>query len=284
MTPHSARPERAETCPAITLRRLLGNRSLPEERWYACRAMSLLCATDQRERRRSRVPPSRGRCTVFVRLPLLVACSCHPEPVMDLEPAPARAPSSAELEQAREVRLFFAHQSVGQNILNGVAQLSAPRLEPTPLLSLHPNEPLPGWVDMAVGQNGDPRGKIDAFVAAFAKHPTFHPDLALLKFCFVDFQPETDVDQLFHHYEHALRELEARHPETVFGHVTVPLTVYPTELKWRVFRLLCRGRGPFECPGAAGAGNGLRTLCSEHQTLGGTAGVGRRRRYRSVRL
>ena len=114
---------------------------------------------------------------------------------MDLESPPVRAPSPEELERARGVRLFFAHQSVGQNILSGVAQLSAHRIEPTPLLALAPNQALPGWVDMPVGQNGDPDGKIEAFVAAFEQHPTLRPDLALLKFCFVDFQPTTDVDQ-----------------------------------------------------------------------------------------
>ena len=182
-----------------------------------------------------------ARRALLVQLPLMLACSCQPGAVTDLEPPPDRAPRPDELERARAVHLFFAHQSVGQNILNGVAQLSAQRIKTTPLLALHPNEPLPGWVDLTAGQNGDPEGKIEAFVAAFERHPTFRPDLALLKFCFVDFQPATDVEQLFHHYERALRELEARHPETVFGHVTVPLTVYPTELKWRAFRLLGRG-------------------------------------------
>jgi hypothetical protein len=157
-----------------------------------------------------------------------------------LEPPPARSPRPEELARAEAVHLFFAHQSVGQNILNGVAQLSSQRIAPTPLLSLAPGEPLPGWVDMPIGQNGDPDGKIAAFVAVFDERPTFRPDLAVLKFCFVDFQPATDVDLLFHHYEQALRDLAARRPETVFGHVTVPLTVYPTELKWRAFRLIGR--------------------------------------------
>jgi hypothetical protein len=196
--------------------------------------MAFLCATAARGERLGRL--QRG----LARLALLLACSCHAEPVSDPEPPPARSPDPEELERARSVRLFFAHQSVGQNILNGIAELSAHRIEPTSLLALHPNEPLPGWVDMPVGQNGDPEGKIDAFVAAFEKHPTFRPELALLKFCFVDFQPTTDVDQLFHRYERALHELEARHPETIFGHVTVPLTVYPTDLKWRAFRLVGR--------------------------------------------
>lgn len=197
-------------------------------------SMAFRCATRSRVERRGCIQRR------LARLALLLACGCHFKPVSDLESPPAHAPSQEELERAREVRLFFAHQSVGQNILAGVAQLSGHRIVPTPLLSLHPNEPLPGWVDLSVGQNGDPDGKIEAFVAAFEKHPTFHPDLALLKFCFVDFRPTTDVDQLFHHYEQALRGLAARHRETVFGHVTVPLTVYPTELKWRAFRWIGR--------------------------------------------
>ena len=78
---------------------------------------------------------------------------------MDLESPPVRAPSPEELERARGVRLFFAHQSVGQNILSGVAQLSAHRIEPTPLLALAPNQALPGWVDMPVGQMVTPMAR-----------------------------------------------------------------------------------------------------------------------------
>jgi hypothetical protein len=141
------------------------------------------------------------------------------------------------------VRLFFAHQSVGQNLLDGVAALSGgekQRLGVVPLLGLDRDQAVAAWVDLPVGKNGDPKGKVDAFVAAFAQHPKLEPQLALLKFCYVDFQPATDVDELFRYYERALRELEIRYPATVFGHVTVPLTLHPTELKWRLFRLLGR--------------------------------------------
>ena len=49
-------------------------------------------------------------------------------------------------------------------------------------------------------------------------------DIALVKFCYVDFDAGTDVPALFAAYQATLASLEGRYPRTTFVHVTAPLT------------------------------------------------------------
>ncbi len=149
----------------------------------------------------------------------------------------------SDIERAREGRIFFSHHSVGQNLMDGVLELSLMAGgSPLKLLSIEQglSDAGPAWVHGSGGKNGDPKSKVDFFSQTIERHPGLKPKLALMKFCYVDFNPSTDVTALFEYYERALRSLKRAHPEIVFGHVTVPLTVRPTELKWRVFRILGR--------------------------------------------
>ena len=68
-------------------------------------------------------------------------------------------------------------------------------------------------------------------------------DIAFMKFCFVDFNPKTDVKELFAHYQATIDDLRTRNPGTTFIHVTVPLTGEQGGLKEFVKRLL--GRAPY---------------------------------------
>lgn len=158
-----------------------------------------------------------------------------------------------DLRRAAEGRIFFSHHSVGGNLLDGVAALAAaatarapsppavPRLIP---LAEAERTPGPGWVHGSGGQNGQPLGKLAFFAEAMAETgrggPGLGADLAFMKFCYVDFTPHTDVDELFGAYQKTLDDLRARHPRTTFGHVTVPLTRRPRDIKARAQRLLGR--------------------------------------------
>jgi lysophospholipase L1-like esterase len=72
-------------------------------------------------------------------------------------------------------------------------------------------------------------------------------DVALLKFCYVDIEPGTDVKALFAAYRRTLAELHESHPATVFVHVTLPLNGEP-KTGWRAgWKALARrllGRPP----------------------------------------
>lgn len=146
-----------------------------------------------------------------------------------------------DLTSVRQARLLFSHQSVGANILAGIRQLDAefpgPALRTLPLEQAA-DSPGPVLIDYSGGRNADPKSKIDAFAATIRNEARLKIDVAFMKFCYVDFNPRTNVEDLFGHYRSTLEVLKREHPQIQFVHVTVPLTTWPTGLKWRIFRII----------------------------------------------
>lgn len=148
---------------------------------------------------------------------------------------------AAELAAIRQARIYFYHHSVGVNILAGVERLDAKAGgEPLRLYDVEKITAVegPAIVHGGGGRNGEPRTKIDFFAKTIRESPRLRPDLAFMKFCYVDFEPRTDVEELFSYYRQALDALRHEHPEIRFAHVTVPLMTRPTDLKSTVRRLL----------------------------------------------
>lgn len=151
---------------------------------------------------------------------------------------------AADLAVARQARILFSHHSVGANILAGIKRFDAEnpgvgRLRVAPLEEAVASQ-RPVLIDYWGGQNGEPKTKIDSFAATIRGDARLKLNLAFMKFCYVDFNPRTDVDELFRYYRSTLEALKQEHPEIHFAHVTVPLVVQPTDLKSRVFRLIGR--------------------------------------------
>jgi hypothetical protein len=150
------------------------------------------------------------------------------------------AGAGRDLVALSQRRVFFGHQSVGMNLLEGVRELAvregvALRIEErTNATGLGPGTLAHGWI----AENSDPLRKLRSFDAALA--PGVGPDLALMKFCYVDIGPETDVAALFAAYQATMGTLRARHPRTTFVHVTVPLTTVQGGIKAMVKWLLDR--------------------------------------------
>jgi hypothetical protein len=150
---------------------------------------------------------------------------------------------SAELAVVRQARILFSHHSVGQNIVAGLARLDVEagggQLR---LASIEEAATIEGPVlaHGGGGKNGEPRTKIDFFAAVIRDEPRLKPDLAFMKLCYVDFDPRTDVEDLFSHYQRTLASLKREHPGIRFAHFTVPLVTRPTDLKSTLRRLLGR--------------------------------------------
>lgn len=165
-------------------------------------------------------------------------------------PAPAvgAVPISVdELSRASGVRLFFGHMSVGQNIISGINALyPAKGLTAPTVVEFAVDGPLPqapsggGVLHTAIGQNGDPLGKLRNFDAVLRSGLADRVDVALLKFCYVDITTSTDLDTLFAEYRRTLDALQRDYPRVRFLHSTAPLTVGPTGLKDRLKVLLGR--------------------------------------------
>jgi hypothetical protein len=140
---------------------------------------------------------------------------------------PARAEPAVKsgLQALSERRLFFGHQSVGLNLLEGLRELAA--LEGTALkvVDARPTGVQPGTLaHLALPENGDPARKLRSFAAAFGGDGQARgADLALMKFCYVDVLADTDVASLFAAYQRTVAEVRAASPGTTLVHVTVPL-------------------------------------------------------------
>src|SRR5438067_13440368 len=149
----------------------------------------------------------------------------------------------ADLALVVQKRIYFAHQSVGANLLAGVADLAREAGVPLRMVETSRAADLaPGvFGHFFVPENGEPQRKLVNFKAALGEGS--NADIALIKFCYVDVDGTTDAPALFARYQATLAELRAKNPRTTFVHVTLPLTTAQTGWKALAKRLL--GRAPY---------------------------------------
>lgn len=141
-----------------------------------------------------------------------------------------------QLEVVARKRIFFGHQSVGQNILDGVRELVActPGTSLNIISSEDPsNISGPGLFEAKIGKNTDPESKNLSFAAILQKGFGRQVGVAFYKYCYVDVTAATDVQKMFLQYQLNVDGLKAQYPAIQFVHVTIPLTtVEPAAKAW----------------------------------------------------
>ena len=129
-----------------------------------------------------------------------------------------------------EKRIFFGHQSVGYNIMDGIKDVIGEH-DYIKLNIVETHEPSafnrPIFAHSRVGRNTDPTSKIEGFRNILDAGVGNKVDIAFLKFCYVDVMRDSDPQKIFNDYQKTIEELKARHPETRFLHVTVPICSAP---------------------------------------------------------
>jgi hypothetical protein len=148
--------------------------------------------------------------------------------------------TAAELAPLRERRVLWGHQSVGENLLGGARQLGFEFRS----VSRGADYGEARWGEAGVADNGDPERKIRSFVELMVGGGIGRRvEAASFKFCWVDFDTGTDVEELGDEYDAAMRDVQARFPSVRLLHVTPPLTTDEPELngvRWRFGRELIR--------------------------------------------
>lgn len=146
------------------------------------------------------------------------------QPVAATMPAAEHTPTAEQWQRVAALHILFGHQSVGGNILAGVQNLALE--QHIPLRISESRAPLsgPGIQHFKVGRNEDPNGKLVDFGNVLSQESAAPIDIALLKFCFIDFAAAVDPNQLAHNYITTLDELARAHPNTIFIPMTSPLT------------------------------------------------------------
>ena len=133
-------------------------------------------------------------------------------------------------------RIFFAHQSVGNNILDGLGEMG----NPLPQKLLPPTASAetvaaafssPGIVHAMVGENMKPLSKIEHFEKMLQEGVGKHADIAFMKLCYIDIDADTNVEALFQRYEESCARLSALFPNLTLAHMTVPLTTVESGVK-----------------------------------------------------
>lgn len=152
----------------------------------------------------------------------LLSCQ-QPESV---EPYTMTDALKQDLALLQSARVFFGHQSVGGNIMDGLQDLLKDSGTPLTVLDAHADTatlPAAFLLHTPIGKNSEPKTKCDDFKRIVDQQLAGKIDMALLKFCYIDFDENTDVDPLFDYYRTVLDGLKARHPDITFIHVTASL-------------------------------------------------------------
>lgn len=144
------------------------------------------------------------------------------------------------------VRIAFGHQSVGYDMLAGIADVAkdVPAVNLKVVEASSPSAE-PALVHFKAGQNEHPLSKIDDFVRFVDAAGAAEPDIAMLKFCYIDVNASTDTRAVFTRYRDAIAGLRARHPRTAFVHMTMPLRTVQTGWKASVRGLLGKPIGGY---------------------------------------
>jgi len=137
-------------------------------------------------------------------------------------------------------RIYFGHQSVGFNILDGIEDL----IKENPQIKLNIVEtsefekiPQGVFAHSRVGRNVDPMSKVDDFTKFINQANANQVDFAGVKFCYVDMKADTDVQKLFSDYSTAMSKLKESHPKMTIVHFAMPLTVNRESWKTKIKKI-----------------------------------------------
>lgn len=132
--------------------------------------------------------------------------------------------------------IFFGHQSVGENIIQGVRDLLTqdPRLKLNIVSSDSPEKiAWPAFIEWSIGENEKPQSKDEAFRAIIEKDLGSQGAIAMYKYCYVDIGLNTNVQQMFENYRANVDALKIKYPKLKIVHITMPLrTIEPIFKAW----------------------------------------------------
>jgi hypothetical protein len=146
-------------------------------------------------------------------------------------------------QKLSQKKIYFGHQSVGFNIINGIKDVMKENHQiKLNIMETRKSEDLnsPIFAHTGIGKNEDPRSKTDDFVNIMDQGFGNKVQIAFSKFCFVDIVPGTDVNGLFNDYKSKFATLKNKYPNVVFVHWTVPITTLQTGPKAFIKKIIGR--------------------------------------------
>lgn len=152
-------------------------------------------------------------------------------------------------QKLSQKKIYFGHQSVGNNILDGVRDIMKenPQIKLNIMETSDPKDfNAPVFAHSAVGKNMDPISKCDAFADYMAKGLGQKADFAFFKFCYIDILKATDVNKVFIGYKDSIERARKSSPSATIIHITTPLRVVQTGPRVWIKRIIGRPIGGYD--------------------------------------
>jgi len=149
-------------------------------------------------------------------------------------------------DQLSKQRIYFGHQSVGYNMLDGIEMILNENLNIK--LNIKKGKDLnffksPVFAHDNNGSNRDPKAKIDDFCNTVESGLGEKVDLAGFKFCYVDIENDSDIKGVFDYYKRRMNEISLKYPNIKIIHFTVPIKSLQSGPKSMVKKLLGKDIG-----------------------------------------
>jgi len=149
---------------------------------------------------------------------------------------------NSSVKTVANMRVFFGHQSVGKNILDGINDISEGANNKINIVEsrIADDSSEPAFLHTGIGKNTDPLSKIVDFREIIKNGIGGKVDVAFFKFCYVDFDQITDIQSTFEKYQETMKFLKENYPQTTFVHFTVPLLEARLGMKGYVKKIIGR--------------------------------------------
>jgi len=148
---------------------------------------------------------------------------------------------ASKWEQLSQKNIYFGHQSVGYNILDGIRDV----MKENPHIKLNIVESTDfdsqgkgAFFHSAVGENMNPSSKMKDFERIMTGSNAEKIDLAFLKFCYVDILSDSNPEKIFNEYKETIKRIENKNSKSRLIHLTAPLTTIQSGIKAWVKNIL----------------------------------------------
>ena len=148
----------------------------------------------------------------------------------------------ASIAEMSKMRILFGHVSLGNNIIAGLEDIKAKdkKLDVLAISKIESPQEMHehGFYHFIVRRNGYPKEKCDNFKRMLMQDNLGESlDVAFFKFCYVDIEKDTDIDEVFKYYLETIQQVRSAYPNLKILHVTVPLYSHGRGIKGFIKRL-----------------------------------------------
>jgi hypothetical protein len=149
--------------------------------------------------------------------------------------------STSKWRQLSQKKIYFGHQSVGNNIINGIMDIM--RENPKVQLNIIRTSNKPNFVSgvlfhTRISGETNPKSLLIEYKRDVDKLMGGNADIALLRFSHSLIKGDTNVESVFNDYQLKMSMLKQKYPNTIFIHSTLPLLRSKTTWKTIIKKLI----------------------------------------------